>query len=241
MTQLHDKRFPGEPDGYREARDELLKAELDLRHRVEAVAVQRRQLPLGGEVPTDYMFEEWDAASGTERSVRLSELFEDGQDTLFIYSFMFKPGPRGLPLEVPCPNCTSIIDGIDGAAPHISQQIGFAAVTRVPVERFNAHARARGWRHTRLLSSSNSTYNHDYFAASATGEQFAMGTVFVRRNGRIHHFWSTETWLVPPDPGQHPRHVDFMWPLWGVLDRTPGGRGAGWMPALDYREDPPTS
>jgi len=25
-----------------------------------------------------------------------------------------------------------------------------------------------------------------------------------------------------------------MWPLWAVLDRTPGGRGTDWHPQLDY-------
>jgi predicted dithiol-disulfide oxidoreductase (DUF899 family) len=38
------------------------------------------------------------------------------------------------------------------------------------------------------------------------------------------------------EPGQDMRHVDFMWPLWSVLDRTPEGRGADWRPELDYLE-----
>jgi predicted dithiol-disulfide oxidoreductase (DUF899 family) len=44
---LHDTRFPGENDEYRRRRDELLQAELELRRQVEAVAAQRRALPLG--------------------------------------------------------------------------------------------------------------------------------------------------------------------------------------------------
>jgi predicted dithiol-disulfide oxidoreductase (DUF899 family) len=59
--------------------------------------------------------------------------------------------------------------------------------------------------------------------------------VFARRDGRIHHFWSSELFDAPRDPGEHPRHVDFMWPLWAILDRTPDGRGADWNPKLDYR------
>jgi predicted dithiol-disulfide oxidoreductase (DUF899 family) len=60
--------------------------------------------------------------------------------------------------------------------------------------------------------------------------------VFVRRDGKLRHFWSSELWLVPSEPGQNPRHVDFMWPLWAVLDRTPEGRGTDdWAPELDYR------
>jgi len=30
------------------------------------------------------------------------------------------------------------------------------------------------------------------------------------------------------------RHVDFMWPLWNILDRTPEGRGSDWGPRLEY-------
>ena len=233
---LNEVRFPGETDEYRQARDELLRAEVELRRQIETVATRRRELPLGGTVPTDYSFEAWDAAIGDGRLVRLSELFEDGKETLFVYSFMFMPGEQDLPLEVPCPLCTSIIDGIDGAIPHITQQINFAVITKAPVERLHAHAHARGWRNVRLLSSAGNSFNADYHAEAPDGSQFPLATVFIRQDGKIRHFWSSELWLtfVPPEPGQDPRHVDFMWPLWSVLDRTPAGRGASWRPRLDY-------
>jgi predicted dithiol-disulfide oxidoreductase (DUF899 family) len=230
---MHDVRFPGESDEYRDARDELLRAEIELRRRVEAVAAQRRALPVGGEVTTDYAFQDWNPATGLPRTVHLSELFAPDKDTLFLYSFMFKPGPNG-PLTEPCQLCTSIIDGIDGAVPHIAQQIGFAAVTKAPIERFHAHAHARGWRNVRLLSSAGTTYNADYHAETSDEDQFAMATVFSRTDGRIHHRWSSEVWFVAPEPGQNPRHVDFMWPLWHLLDCTPPGRGGDWWPQLSY-------
>jgi predicted dithiol-disulfide oxidoreductase (DUF899 family) len=47
---IHGKRFPGESTEDRAARDELLRAEADLRRQIEAVAALRRRLPLGGEV-----------------------------------------------------------------------------------------------------------------------------------------------------------------------------------------------
>lgn len=235
--QLHDARFPGESDEYRRARDELLEAELKLRRAIEAVAAQRRALPLGGEVPSDYAFQEWDADVGNVRQVRFSELFAPGKDSLVIYSFMFKPGESGIPLEVPCPLCTSIIDGLDGAVRHVTQRINFAVVTKAPIESFSAHARSRGWRHARLLSSAGSSFNADYHSESGDDDQFAMVSTFVRRDGTIHHFWSSETWFVAPEAGQNPRHVDFVWPLWAVLDRTPEGRGTDWWPSLAY---PPT-
>ena len=65
--------FPGESAEYRAARDRLLEQEVELRRAMEAVAVARRELPPGGPVPEDYVFE----AAGTDGSptaVRLSEL-----------------------------------------------------------------------------------------------------------------------------------------------------------------------
>jgi predicted dithiol-disulfide oxidoreductase (DUF899 family) len=231
---LHTVGFPGETDDYRRARNELLEAEIELRRQIEAVGAQRRSLPLGGEVPSDYSFEESSGEDEDTVTVRLSELFEDGKDTLFLYSFMFVPGEAGLPLEVGCPACTSIIDAVDGEAPHIVQRISLAVAAKVPIQQFREHARSRGWRNVRLLSSAKTTYNHDYHAEAPDGRQDPMATVFVRRDGKIHHFWSSEIYFAPTDPGQDPRHVDFMWPLWQVLDRTPEGRGSGWGPRLEY-------
>jgi hypothetical protein len=59
-----------------------------------------------------------------------------------------------------------------------------------------------------------------------------MATTFTRAEGKIRHGWSSELWFVSPDPGQNPRHVDFMW---SVLDRTVGGHGGTWQPALPSR------
>jgi predicted dithiol-disulfide oxidoreductase (DUF899 family) len=228
MSPLHDVRFPNESDEYRTARDALLHEEMSLRRHTEAVAEQRRGLPLGGEVPTDYTFDE-----GGSRTVRLSELFEDGKDTLLLYNFMFIPGEAGLPLEGACPSCTSIIDAVDGEAPHILQRINLAVVAKAPIEQFEAHARTRGWRNVRLLSSANTTYNADYHGEGERGQN-PIATIFVRRHGKLHHSWSSELFFAPTEPGMHPRHVDFIWPLWAVLDLTPEGRGTDWGPELSY-------
>jgi predicted dithiol-disulfide oxidoreductase (DUF899 family) len=231
---LHALRFPGETDGYRRARDELLGAEIELRRHIEAVAAQRRSLPLGGEVPTDYSFEESTGDADAPHTVRLSELFEDGKDTLFLYSFMFIPGEAGGPLEAACPSCTSILDSLDGEAPHIMERLNLAVSAKAPIQQFREHARTRGWRNIRLLSSANTTYNRDYHSEAPDGRQNPIATVFVRRDGKIHHSWSSELFFAPNDPGQHMRHVDFIWPVWNVLDRTPEGRGSNWGPELKY-------
>jgi predicted dithiol-disulfide oxidoreductase (DUF899 family) len=221
-------KIPGESGEYRSARDELLQAEIELRRQEEAVAAIRRRLPLGGEAPTDYVFE------GVDGPVRLSALFDNGKDTLFVYSFMFIPEEGGLPLEGPCPSCTSIIDAVDGEIPHMMQRINVAISAKAPLQQFQAHAQRRRWRNARLLSSAGNTYNVDYGAEAPDGSQLPIATVFVRRDGRIHHFWSSELFDAPTDPAQHPRHVDFMWPLWKVLDLTPEGRGTDFDPQLAY-------
>ncbi|MGB9429596.1 MAG: DUF899 family protein [Gammaproteobacteria bacterium] len=64
---LHASRFPGENSAYRKARDQLLKAEVNLRRCIEAVAAQRRKLRVGGEVPQDYVFEAVDELTGIRR------------------------------------------------------------------------------------------------------------------------------------------------------------------------------
>jgi predicted dithiol-disulfide oxidoreductase (DUF899 family) len=168
MTALpqhpHNIRFPDESDAYRRARDALLDAEKDVRDRTEEVARQRRDLPLGGMVPTDYEFQEWDTRTGSRRAVALSELFDDSKDTLFVYSFMFIAGRDGDPIGSPCPNCTSIIDAVAGQARHLTQRINLAVSAKAPIEHFRAHAHSRGWADIRLLSSGESTFNRDYGA-----------------------------------------------------------------------------
>jgi predicted dithiol-disulfide oxidoreductase (DUF899 family) len=217
-------RFPGESEAYRAAREDLLKSEVDLRRQIESVAAKRRTLPLGGEVPQDYTFEDADG-----KKVRLSELFAPGKDTLIIYSFMF--GPQ---MPDACTSCTSILDGLDGEAPHVSQRVPLVVVAKSPIERITKFARGRGWRNLRLLSSASNTYNRDYHAENEKGGQMPVLNVFVRRDGRIHHFYSTELLFVSPEPGQDGRHVDLIWPLWNLFDVTPEGRGETWHPRLKY-------
>ena len=225
----HSVRFPGENETYRAARGELLDAEIQLRRNVEAVARKRRDLPLGGKLAEDYVFDE--AGESSARKVRLSELFADNKDTLIIYSYMY--GPQ---MAQPCVMCTSIIDGLNGQAPHVTQRVDLAVVAKSPIARIMEFANGRGWRNLRLLSSADNTYNQDYHAESAEGDQLPALNVFVRRDGAIHHFYNTELLYAPCEPGQDGRHVDLIWPLWNLFDFTPEGRGEKWYPRLSYKE-----
>ena len=227
----HDVRFPGESPSYRAARNALLDAEIDLRRATEAVAAQRRSLPLGGEIPEDYVFDEivGEYGKSNKRKIRMYELFAPDKTSLILYNFMYGPD-----MKRPCPSCTSIIDGLDGEAPHVTQRVNFAIVAKSPIERIREFAKERGWHRLRILSSEGSTYNHDYQGENAKGEQMPALNVFVRRNGSIYHSWNSELMFAPSDPGQDMRHVDMIWPLWNLFDVTPDGRGEKWSPKLAY-------
>lgn len=215
--------YPGESNEYRTARAALLDAELALRRQLEAVAAMRRALPEGGAAPADYEFE------GETGKVRLSGLFARSRDTLVAYSFMYDPK-----MEKACPMCTSFLDSLDGAAPHLAQRVNLVVVAKSPFERIRAFARERGWRNLRLLSSASNTYNRDYLAENGEGAQMPIMNLFVRRGGAVRHSYGTEMLYAPADPGQNNRHIDMMWPLWNVLDLTPAGRGGDWYPKLSY-------
>src|ERR1700730_5675499 len=224
----HQVRFRNESAEYRRARDVLREAEIALRRQVEATAQLRRNLPLGGEVPEDYVFQEGEDA----RPVRASQLLFR-KPTLIAYSYMF--GPK---MDHPCPNCTSILDALDGQAQHVNQRASLVVIAKSPIARIRAFAKERGWRGLRLLSSATNKYNTDYHGEDAKGAQMATLNVFTRRGDAVRHTFATEMQYEPFDPGQDPRHVDSIWPLWNLFDFTPDGRGDD-HPKLQYDKSPP--
>ena len=238
--------FPGEPAEYRAERNRLLEQETELRRAMEAVAAARRRLPPGGIVPQDYVFQT-QGPGGRAAEVRLSELFAPGKDSLVIYSMMFprdpgddRPGPAGgqtalLPLaQGPCPSCAAFLDALDGAAEHASQRVNLAVAAKAPIERILTFAAERGWRGLRLLSTGGTTYNRDYWAETADGEQQPMLNVFHRDGDTIRHFWGSELFYAPEDAGQDQRHVGTLEPLWNLFDLTPEGRPTDWYEQLSY-------
>ncbi|MDQ4028773.1 MAG: DUF899 family protein [Actinomycetota bacterium] len=238
--------FPGESAEYRAARDRLLQREIELRRATEGVAAARRELPPGGPVPEDYVFQGV-GPDGAPTNVRMSELFAPGKDSLVIYNFMFprdpgddRPGPKSgqtalLPLaDGPCPSCTAFLDQLDGAAEHVNQHVNLAVVAKTLLERVLTFSEERGWRRLKLLSSAANNFKRDYLGETAEGHQRPMLNVFHRDGGVIRHFWSSELFYAPTDAGQDPRHVGTLEPVWNVFDLTPEGRPSNWDEQLSY-------
>lgn len=237
--------FPNESHAYRAARDQLLAQELELRRTMEAIAVARRALPPGGLLSQDYIFQGL-RADGAAGDVRLSELFSPGRDSLVIYNMMFprhpsdaRLGPAAgatarLPLaEGPCPSCVAMIDQLDGTAPHVEPRVNMAIVANTSIDRLLMFAQERGWRHLRFLSAAGNSFNRDYGGETREGHQQPMLNVFHRAGAGIRHFWGSELLFAPADPGQDPRHVGTIEPLWNIFDLVPEGR-SDWQEQLDY-------
>lgn len=110
LVATNTAHFPNESPQYRAARNKLLAEEIELRRHIEEVAAQRRALPIGGELPTDF---ELVSESGP---IRFSSLFGD-KGTLLIYSMMYGPQRKAA-----CPMCTSFLNSWNGAAINLRQR-----------------------------------------------------------------------------------------------------------------------
>ena len=220
---MSELRYPNETKAYRDAREALLKEERELVEKTKAVAAKRRQLPLGGELKQDYVFQ-WANEGRVGQNVKFSELFGD-RNTLLLYSFMF--GPKW---DKPCLSCTSLMDGFDRTWYQVSRDAAFVAIAKAPPERINAWAKERGWSQIPLISGYQSTFQADYQCQEGADDdmQLPVMLVFAKRDGKIFHFWATET---------TGNHVDTVWPYWNLMDFTPEGRPDIPVPPQKFRSE----
>jgi predicted dithiol-disulfide oxidoreductase (DUF899 family) len=228
-TIVPQTNLSNESEEYLARRDELRVAELELMRQRERVAELRRRLPQGAPIP-DYEFQEGPAglnAGDTPiRTVRLSELFTAPNRSLVIYHFMY-----GKKKTTPCPMCTLFIDGWNGVAHHLAQNVDVAIVAAAGLPALRAHARARGWDNLRLLSCGSNTFKYDFRSEDREGHQDSTVSVFTRdSNGTLRHFYTAHPSFSPE---VRERGIDLLCAVYSVLDLTPQGRG-DWYATLDY-------
>ncbi len=207
---------------YRAARNRLLVEEIELRRHIERVAVQRRALPQGGELPNDF---ELVSEAGP---ILFSSLFGD-KDTLMVYSMMYGPERKAA-----CPMCTSFLNSWNGAAINLRERVAIAVTARSPIERLLDFKKQRGFANLPFVSDSSGEYTRAY--VTPDDADMPGFSIFTRRNGKIFHFYSGEMSGAMADPGQDPRGAPDADPLWMMLDLTPAGRGTDWYPKLDYKK-----
>jgi len=219
-----------ESSEYLTKREELRLAEIELMRQRERVAELRRKLPEGAPIQ-DYQFEEGprdlNAGDAPVRNVRLSELFTKPNRSLVIYHFMF-----GKKQTKACPMCTAWLDGANGVAHHLAQNLDFAIVAAADLPTLRAHARERGWDKLRLLSAGTNTFKYDLGSEDRQGGQDSAISVFTRDDakGTLHHFYTAHPRMAPDI---QERGIDLLAPIWHFMDLTPQGRG-NWYASLAY-------
>ena len=226
---LRQTNLTNESPEYLAKREELRLAEIELMGQRERVAELRRHLPQGAAIQ-DYKFQEGPrdlhAGDAPVRAVRLSELFTRPNRSLVIYHFMY-----GKRQTKACPMCTAWIDGFNGVAHHLAQNLDFALVAAADLPALRAWARERGWDKLRLLSAGNSTFKYDLGSEDREGKQDSTISVFTREaDGTVRHFYSGHPWMAPDIKE---RGIDLLNPIWHFMDLTPQGRG-NWYASLDY-------
>ena len=218
-----------ESSEYLAKREELRLAEIELMRQRERLAELRRDLPEGASVQ-DYQFEEGPrelkAGDAPVRIVHLNELFTKPDRSLVIYHFMF-----GKRQTKACPMCTAWLDGANGVAHHLDQNLDFAVVAAADLPTLRAYARERGWDKLRLLSAGNGTFKYDFGSEDREGRQDSTVSVFTRDgDGTVRHFDTAHPWMAPDIKE---RGIDLLSPISHFLDLTPQGRG-NWYAGLAY-------
>jgi predicted dithiol-disulfide oxidoreductase (DUF899 family) len=193
------------------ARDALLTKEKESTKARDALAAERRRLPMV-EIEKDYVFE------GPEGTKSLTDLFE-GRRQLVLYHFMFGPGALGWP-SAGCPGCSMFVDQVGHLAHLHARDTSFALVSVAPLAKIEAYKERMGWT-IPWFSSAGSDFNVDFGVTTDQGEIFGL-SVFLRDGERIYRTYFTDG-----------RGVEALGSVWTFLDLTPLGRQEDW-------EDSPT-
>jgi predicted dithiol-disulfide oxidoreductase (DUF899 family) len=218
-----------ESDEYLAKREELRLAEIELMRQRERVAELRRRLPKGAPIQ-DYAFEEGpanlDAGDAPIRTVRLSELFTAPNRVVVAYHFMY-----GKKNTSPCPMCTLIVDGWNGVAHHLAQNVDVVIVAAADPAALRAHARRQGWNNLRLLSCGANTFKFDLGSEDEEGNQDSTVSVLTKESGgTLRHFYTAHPRMAKD---LKERGLDLLCPVYNILDLTPQGRG-DWYASFDY-------
>ena len=193
---LHATRFPGESDEYRRERDRLLDA--------RGATAAGDRVGRGGAAR---------AAARRRGAGRLRlrsrahvRALRAGQGHAGRSTASCSCRPNGDPLGVACPSCTSIIDSLDGAAPHID-------AARQPRRRREGSARAvpRARARARLAQRPPALLGRARRTTATTTPRIRTPEDSSRSRrsscaarGPIHHSWSSELMYAPREAGHAP-------------------------------------
>jgi predicted dithiol-disulfide oxidoreductase (DUF899 family) len=192
------------------ARDKLLVKEKELTRQLDALAAERRRLPMV-RIDRAYVFD------GPGGKVTLLDLFQ-GRRQLLLYHFMFGPSQ-----DAGCPGCSWFADQIGHLAHLNARDTSFALVSRAPIAKIEAYRRRMGWT-IPWVSSFGTGFNHDFCVGPKEphpeehqdGETFGL-SVFLRDGDNVFRTYFTTQ-----------RGAERLGSVWTFLDLTPYGRQETW-------------
>lgn len=200
MTTTTARPAVVDAETWRRELDALRVREKAATRELDAIAAQRRRLPMV-EMP-DYVLE------GEDGPVRLADVFK-GAPQLIVYNHMWFPGEQWQ-----CPGCTGFtaqftrpdfLDNFDAR---------FVIVTQGPIEEALAYKQRVGNAMT-WYSTANSPFGTDVGAPPGGG--FAVN-VFLRDGDTVYRTWHTEG-----------RGTEQLSHTFGLIDLLPYGRQEEWQ------------
>jgi predicted dithiol-disulfide oxidoreductase (DUF899 family) len=188
------------------AREKLLIKEKEATRARDALAAERRRLPMV-QIAKDYVFE------GPDGKASLLDLF-DGRRQLIIYHFMFAPGVNGWP-SAGCGGCSMVVDNIGHLAHLRARDTSLVLVSRAPLAKIQPYKEGMGWT-VPWFSSFGSDFNVDFGVTTDEGEKYGL-SVFLRDSANVYRTYFTSG-----------RGVEALGSIWTFLDLTPLGRQEDW-------------
>jgi predicted dithiol-disulfide oxidoreductase (DUF899 family) len=155
------------------ARERLLQKEKQATRALDALAAERRRLPMV-RVEKTYSFQ---AADGTRS---LNDLFE-GRRQLIVYHHMLKPHD-----ESPCSGCSMFVDSLQRREHLLARDTNLVLVSRAPIYEIEAFRKRMGW--TFPWYSTRDDFNADFGVTSG----FGLNVFFKDGNDVYHTYFTTQ-------------------------------------------------
>src|SRR5918992_2880229 len=200
------------------AREALLVKEKEATRARDALAAERRRLPMA-RIDKRYVF------AGPDGEASLLDLF-DGRRQLLLYHFMFAPDVHGWP-SAGCVGCSMFVDQVGHLAHFHARGTSFALVSRAPLANIEPFKKRMGWS-IPWFSSAGSDFNVDFGVTTDRGETFGL-SVFLREGDDLYRTYFTNR-----------RGIEALGSVWTFLDLTPLGRQETWEDSPEgYPQTPP--
>ena len=183
-------------------RDRLLIKEKAATRALDALAAERRKLPMV-RIDKTYAFESPDGP------VTLLGLFA-GRSQLIVYHFMLAPGSAQ-----PCEGCSLFVDNLGHLAHLEARDTSLTLVSRAPLAEIATVKQRMGWS-VPWVSSFGSDFNSDFGVTADERETFGL-SVFLRDGENVFRSYFTSG-----------RGVEALSSNWALLDLTPLGRQETW-------------